>query len=783
MAEIILPGCGQEPLIGYLKALGVFRLVGEQYGPDSSSIRGFWRDGLFGLQGGGLSAEGLVDYFLDAYRPAPLIAPWNRGSGFWGGPTAPAVLDAVARSGDPRLATYRQTIAATRAVIERMGLERGNLDKAKLELFRELRSVLPDEAVRWIDALAVIGDDRVVFARLLGTGGNDGHLEFSINFMQRLAQVLPVSGQEAAPAARRRRRQHGYDRDLSRAWLVQALFRAGDAELIPAAVGQYHPGGAGGPNAVAGFEGDSLVNPWDYVLAMEGSLLLAGSLTRRGSSAGAASGTTSAAFPFTVAPSPAGWPTIEAADVGDVRQERQEVWLPIWERPATLREIQHVLAEGRAQVGRRRAATGADFVRAVAQLGVDRGLSGFVRYAFLRRNGRSHLAAPLGLERVGARPKEWVGLLDGRLDVWVARFRRWATEENAPASRRAALQEIDEAIFRLSRAPEGEDGRVERARAAQGLLRALHRAEMLASRSAEGRRILGRPVPPLRPARRWVDVCDDGSPEFRLARAIASLEPRWQAEADYPAPLPARSYVSSVRVSKGGGWEWAENNPRLVWSHGSLEANLIRLLQRRLVDAVQAGQTGPAPLDATYSVDIGDVALWLRGGLDDERIAELVPGLTLLDYPATESPAARAAGSARQSVRSDGRRSASGLDLLDPLYALFKPLFHARPLVGADGEALPLTPDQAILVRLRQGDIPQAQEAANLAIARWRAAGVAILGTGGGRTAGDPAGRWKVYWSVSGRPHRLAAALAFPVRSVMPLLAMITRAEVREGAC
>ncbi|MDZ7810555.1 MAG: hypothetical protein U5L11_11035 [Arhodomonas sp.] len=39
-----LPGCGPIPLAGYLKALGVLRLVAEQADPDA---RGYWEDEQF----------------------------------------------------------------------------------------------------------------------------------------------------------------------------------------------------------------------------------------------------------------------------------------------------------------------------------------------------------------------------------------------------------------------------------------------------------------------------------------------------------------------------------------------------------------------------------------------------------------------------------------------------------------------------------------------------------------------------------------------------------------
>jgi CRISPR-associated protein Csx17 len=53
-----LPGCTAEPLINYLKALGVLRIVSEQADP---TARGCWRNGVFELrcqlsEGGLLSA-------------------------------------------------------------------------------------------------------------------------------------------------------------------------------------------------------------------------------------------------------------------------------------------------------------------------------------------------------------------------------------------------------------------------------------------------------------------------------------------------------------------------------------------------------------------------------------------------------------------------------------------------------------------------------------------------------------------------------------------------------
>ena len=53
---------------------------------------------------------------------------------------------------------------------------------------------------------------------------------------------------------------------------------------------------------------------------------------------------------------------------------RAEMWLPLWETPAGYGEIRELFGEGRATVGRRPAKDGLDFARAVAALGIDRGI-------------------------------------------------------------------------------------------------------------------------------------------------------------------------------------------------------------------------------------------------------------------------------------------------------------------------------------------------------------------------------------------------------------------------
>src|SRR4051794_5601448 len=108
MNAIDLPGWTPEPLMSYLKALGVFRLVA---GQADRAARLSWIGNHARLHAT-LDRDGLTDFFLNDYRPTPVLAPWNGGSAFYGGGAEP--LDAVANSTTDRLGLYRQAITRIR---------------------------------------------------------------------------------------------------------------------------------------------------------------------------------------------------------------------------------------------------------------------------------------------------------------------------------------------------------------------------------------------------------------------------------------------------------------------------------------------------------------------------------------------------------------------------------------------------------------------------------------------------------------------------------------------
>ncbi len=726
MNELVLTGCMPEPMMSYLKGLGILRLVADQ---KDASVRACWKGGTFYLHSI-LGQDELVAFFLKEYIPTSVLAPWNGGSGFY--PKDPQdAIRAIEGSTSPRLARYRSTIGIVRDLLERLDLKAKPIDKNKQAVLRACRAELPDEVVPWLDATYVLMADKPKYPPILGTGANDGRLEFTNNFMQRLVEVIPLqlgdTGEPGARAVAKGRRKPGrrlpdipFDAERSEAWLQAALFGIGSPTLIKAAVGQFHPGGVGGPNATQGFEADSLINPWDYVLMMEGTLLFAGAVARRLSSETREKAT----FPFTVTPSPVGYGSgteVESTPDGS----RAELWLPLWERPVTKFELEYLLAEGRAQVGRRQARNGVDFARAVASLGVDRGITAFQRFGFLKRSGKNYLAAPIGRIEVVGRLE--VSLLDA-LDPWLDRLRQACQEKETPPRYQRALRGIDRAIFEFC--TRGGPRRL------QEILIALGDAERAI---VTGKRIREQ-VPPLyHLSPRWLKDCDDGSTEFRLAAAFASI----RGDADGKIG-PFRAHLEPVTWKKRR-FDWTDLDHSVAWGGGDLVRNLSAVLERRCLEARMQSHDS-LPLSGRINASLADVHRFLIGQVEEGRMVDLIWGLATLKWSEFRD---------EDRPRWLNERAPT----LYRAYALLKLLFLPAPLRRRGGpDEVMVKPEPAILALLRAGKI---RDACEVAARRLGASGFVPL-------ARD--------FHLPGRDaQRLAAALLIPVWETEHLAGLVLR--------
>lgn len=636
MHTIPLPGCSPAPLAAYLKALGILRVLSQQC-PDAQA-KGYWQGNAFTLVST-YDSEPLLNFFLTRYAPSPVVAPWNGGSGFMDGDDEP-IISTILKSEAERFKHYRAVVQATYNAMNDLGLTaiakeirsaqegrkaaKKRKDKtaekkydeqvksakavfqdAKIKLLLRCRNTFPENALEWLDAAYVLTDDGAKYPPLLGTGGNDGNFDFTYNFMLRLTEVFDLAkGQPTAD---------------SRAFLSHALFDTPTKNLADSPIGQFSPSASGGANATTGFDAKSAVNPWDFILALEGAMLFAAAAVKRLESLSPGQ----LVYPFCVQPSGAGYGSATQADENEARCE---IWMPLWSAPSSLDEIKSLFSEGRAWVGKRTVKNGVDFALAVSSLGVDRGIGEFQRYGFHVRNGLAYFATPL--QRLRVHRDTVSSDLLAACDGWLQRFLSKANGDTAPSSVRRAAARLEAAIF--ARAASAQDNNPD---TAQELLIALGECERALSSASEKWRADSflKPLPPL--PRGWIKATDNHTVEYRLAAALASLSVRFKNDF-----FPLRRHLEPVKVITGEkAWtDWSdEARNEVVWHEGSVTDVLCAITRRRLLLAKSAGEKS-WPEYARLTAWPSDIAAFIEGRIDETRFAQLLWGLSLVDLSGDE---------------------------------------------------------------------------------------------------------------------------------------------------
>jgi CRISPR-associated protein Csx17 len=692
MNELLLEGCTATPLANYLKALGVLRLLSARY-PET---RGSWRRDRFVLRTS-LDREGVERFFLHEYAPTPIMAPWNGGSGFYDKDNKDA-LQRIMQSDDVRFVGYKTCLAVAESALDGHDRTASPKDDDKVSLLVAIRSQIPDSALGWFDASVLLAGDSPQYPPLLGTGGNDGRLDFTNNFMQRVLDVLPSDDEGAAQA--------------SLGWLQTSLFAEAAPGLTKSAIGQFAPGQAGGPNASTGFDADASINPWDFVLMIEGALLFAAATVRR--NADDPFGVLS--YPFTVRAIAAGSGSLGEGDAGNARGE---LWMPLWPQFTTHAEVRALMGEGRVALGRKPARDALDFIRAVQHLGGYRGVRSFQRYGLLMRSGKAYLATPLARIDVNESPaSSWLDELDTH--GWLEKFRRFANDGNTAARFKALRKRLEDVLFALSgKTP----GKLE----TQALLILLGQIQSALASSSKAREAV-QPVPRL--SERWIIAANDGTPALRIAKALAGL----RGVDEVTLPIRAQLFPVERRWAKWITPESDESHRLCDGFEGRLAEALPTLLARRLWLAERFGMNDK-PLESPAGATLADLAAFLRDDGMDARIADLLPGLALCDVP-------------QEIDRSGGEGG------VPAAFALMKlaltPERTLRSLGAlADGQSLPVP--TGMLAQLAAGN--HGNNAVAIAWRRLRASGASPRFTPGALPA------------LAGiAPKRAAAALLIPLR-------------------
>ena len=793
-STVNLAACASTPLASYLKALGVFRIIGTQA---DAFARGCWRRGRFTLDSQ-LDGDQLVEFFLKRYKPSPLIAPWNGGSGFYEGDDT-AGLVAIAGSSESRLATYRGTIQAVKqwpqlaprsqslkdmrtklgadlkeltgkaaqslgdliseldkavAALEKFtapasvldgtvedldkwkvtgkGLSargkeqsgalkdvvrtakkvRGSFKKGyrsagKEALVTLARATLPDSVVECLDAmLPILAGGSLGYPPLFGAGGSEGRFDYTNAFMGHIAAML-ITGSAV----------------VSESLLRNALFGDITDDFQNAAVGQHDPGRAGGFNQGPEIETKQVpMNPWNFILCMEGCVAWGCGASRRF----ATSQASVLVSPFTVNARSAGYGSASEQD-----EAKAEVWALIWDAPASYPEVQQVLREGRAEIGTRRARHAVEFAEAAASLGVDRGIKEFTRFSLLKRRGDSYVALPAGSFPVQYRSEaDLVRELDSILhtvDCFIAGFKG----AEPPARFTSLRRQIDEAIYDLLL--RGGADKVARLIAAVGRME-----KLFAQRDLTKEPKLAAPLAGLSP--RWILAADDGSIELRLAAALASLLACGKVG-------PLRANLAPVDPAKP--WDWARKNLQTAWSGNTVQARLAEVLARRMMDAERLN--APAnPVAARITLQPRDAVALVTGKLDAGRLEDLLFGMTWIRWDATPA--------SLDAYREASRRWAMPLrdSVMPRPYVLLKHLFLPEGIrLPGQTKMITIPAEPSVIPLLRANRISQA-----CAVAQRRlfASGLNVL---------------RAVFPDSADGTGLAAALLVPVRQSARLTQMI----------
>lgn len=580
------PGCSPKPLSNYLKALGLFRVVATQL--DSKALANWTEANGFSINCSA-DTEAVIEFLLKSYSPSPVLDPWNAGSGFYkkdNGKTTKniLILEEILASDAGRLESLKTILNMTSNILSGLGYHSAPSDKEKARLISSLRSSLPDSALDWFDASVVMAGEEPSYPALLGTGGNDGNLDFANNFYQRLAEVFSFKDGSPSP--------------LSRGWLRSAIFGEPVSGLARnVAMGQFNPGMTGGVNATAGFSDQSVVNPWEYILMIEGVLVFSAAVVRRFESGEV----TRFSFPFTVRPSKAGY-----SGSSDFDKARAEMWFPLWRSPADYREISYLFSEGRATVGRRTARNSIDFAIATASIGVDRGISDFERYSFMVRNGKSYFAAPLGRFTVHDVPD--ADILE-EINDWQ---RRVPSNDSGAVS--SAISSLNSRIMQFCRTGERS-----------GLLRVLveaGKAQQALARSGIPSKS-GFVTPPLHlfdP--RWAAKTYDGSAEFRLAASLASSWVNGMGG--------IRQFFDPVS-SQSGKMAFNTDSKLFAGRHPDPVSEMNAVLKKILVVSTQKGNR-KYPVRGALCSSPSDISRFIQGSISFPRFGELLKGLLLLHW-------------------------------------------------------------------------------------------------------------------------------------------------------
>ena len=213
-----------------------------------------------------------------------------------------------------------------------------------------------------------------------------------------------------------------------------------------------------------------------------------------------------------------------------------------------------------------------------------------------------------------------------------------------------------------------------------------------------------------------------------MARALASIL-EGQKDSQKKAEVgPIRENLEPVESRQRADWKDGSNS--FVWTARDMFSNLLAVLERRCMDG-RRSNLDYLPLASAYTAKPDDIAAFLKGGVDAQRIGDLVLPLSLVRYK--RQP---------ETVQTCEQR-------LPVAYAVMKlTLLPSEFICPAFGENKDIRMEPQMLAMLRAGRV---KDAYRVAYRRLIASGLRPLSAEPGIADRSAPGR------------RLAAALLFPL--------------------
>lgn len=479
-------------------------------------------------------------------------------------------------------------------------------DVAGEDAFLRYRDQLPDVVAESFDALCALHitqqNDNPLFVRR-GRPGDKVNADIFLNFWDYFA-IFRKNPSQLAEAS------------LLGGRIVGSGIPAADQKgkgtpFFPDAIKSYNQG-------IDWVTEDFPFCPLDYLLAVEGALAMRGATSKTLS----ARSRSRAAFPFVFE----GTETM-TDEQGKSLRLATSFWLPVWTRPTTFCELQSYILDCQARLPTKDCRFSSDFARAVRAQGVDAGFFAFQEFQFKLKGanvpwtttGRFVSCSNTATANV---LNELLAPIDSSGFLNQFEFNRERRADLHPL-RAPILEAIEEA------AAEPDTSKILNILCGLVALNTkLARSKNLREKVSGGRANF---VPPL-PCGDWLAVLTnlEGDPEFEIARALASIRGHEkQPDGKYSEVEPFQGSLVPLRMTRDGWYLPDPPSAQAVWTGINLASDLAAVLARRVLDS--AKDFRPA-IVGNCTVELPTVLRFLRGELNDRRIALLTEALSLIDW-------------------------------------------------------------------------------------------------------------------------------------------------------